>query len=227
MKKVATCRRNERPVDDEGAVIVLHDDGPWGFRAVDGLPDLEAASPYRRTHSEDQFILSTGAAAAGFDDEVKEQVAGIGQRARDLQTRQADAVGGGSPALSAYEVELCYALTARRDSAVQLQQILADDVAQYDCGMAGVRAGLAVDLLVPGVGGSARRSMSDALSEFESARHRFRMALVAVALDNGMTAVQIGQAFAFSRQLASRYLKEARDRWPELAERNPPRRRAG
>ena len=56
------------------------------------------------------------------------------------------------------------------------------------------------------------------MSEFESARHRFRLAMVAVSLDDGMNAAQIGQAFAFSRQLASRYLKEARERWPELAE---------
>jgi hypothetical protein len=54
------------------------------------------------------------------------------------------------------------------------------------------------------------------MGEVESARHRFRLALVAVALDNGMTAGQIGEAFAFSRQLASRCLKEARVKWPDL-----------
>ena len=38
----------------------------------------------------------------------------------------------------------------------------------------------------------------------------------AVAIDNGMTAGQVGEAFGFSRQLASRYLKEARAKWPAL-----------
>ena len=37
------------------------------------------------------------------------------------------------------------------------------------------------------------------------------------ALEPGwLTARQIGEAFAFSRQLASRYLKEARAKWPDL-----------
>ena len=73
-------------------------------------------------------------------------------------------------------------------------------------------AGAAVDFMVPSVAGAARRNVSEVMSEFESARHRFRLAMVAVSLDNGMTAAQIGHAFAFSRQLASRYLKEARVR---------------
>ena len=73
--------------------------------------------------------------------------------------------------------------------------------------------------LVPAVGGTARQCVSDGVAGFESARHRLRLALVAVALDNGMSAVRIGEAFGFSRQLASRYLKEARVNWPELAER--------
>jgi hypothetical protein len=56
--------------------------------------------------------------------------------------------------------------------------------------------------------------MSDAIAGFETARHRFRLALIAVAVDNGMSASRIGDAFAFSRQLASRYLKEAQEKWP-------------
>ena len=106
---------------------------------------------------------------------------------------------------------------------VRLQQVLVDDVAGYECGIEGVRAGLVLELMVPQVGGAARRTVSEAVSEFEASRHRFRLALVAVALDNGMVAAEIGTAFAFSRQLASRYLKEARDTWPELADGHPER----
>jgi|GEM_PF-763314 len=224
MRRVATCLRNERPADDQGPATALLDDGPWGFHAVDGLPDLEAAPPYQGTHQDTDgpLPLSTGATATGFDDAVKDELASIERRARYLLAGRA---GGGTPRrrpeLSAYEVEVCDAMTARRDAAIHLQQVLADDVAQYECGMAGVRAGLSMEIMVPGVGGAARRNVSEVMGEFESARHRFRMALVAVALDNGMTAAQIGQAFAFSRQLASRYLKEAREQWPELADRNP------
>ena len=124
---------------------------------------------------------------------------------------------GGVRELTVYELEVAEAMTARRDAAVNLQTVLADDIAQYEGGMAAIQAGLAKDILVPTVGGTIRRSVSDAMSELESARHRFRLALVAVAIDNGMTAGQVGEAFGFSRQLASRYLKEARGKWPDLA----------
>jgi len=226
MKRVATCLRNERPADDQGTVTAPLDDGPWGFHAVDGLPDLEAAPPYQGTPRGHDGPLprSTGTAVTGLDDEIKDELASIERRARYLLAGRSDN-GTLRPRreLSAYEVALCEAMTARRDAAIHLRQVLADDVAQYECGMAGVRAGLAVDMLVPGVGGAARRNVTAVMNEFESARHRFRLALVAVAVDHGMTAAQIGQAFAFSRQLASRYLKEARELWPELADRSPAR----
>ena len=118
--------------------------------------------------------------------------------------------------LTPYELEVADAMTARRDAAVRLRDVLTDDVAQYEGGMAGVRNGLAMEILVPAVGGTIRQHVSEAMAEFEAARHRFRLALVSVAVDNGMTARQIGEAFAFSRQLASRYLKEARAKWPDL-----------
>ena len=82
--------------------------------------------------------------------------------------------------------------------------------------MTGVLMGRAIDGLDPDVGGAVRRTVSDAMAGFEAARHRFRLALVAVAVDNGYSTARIGEAFAFSRQLASRYLKEAREEWPEL-----------
>ena len=129
------------------------------------------------------------------------------------------------PELSVYEVEVCAAMTARRDAALRLQEILADDVAGYCGGMTTVQAGLVMEYLAPSIGGTARQNVSDGVAEFESTRHRFRLALVAVALDNGMSAVQIGEAFAFSRQLASRYLKEARAKWPGLAEQHSGRAR--
>ena len=170
-------------------------------------------------HRFDLPRLSSGDVAAGLSPELKDE---LGRRRAELETRRAREVRqaatmGGVRELSVYELEAAEAMTARRDAAVNLQTVLADDIAQYDGGMAAIRAGLAKDILVPAVGGTIRRSVSDAMSELESARHRFRLALVAVAIDNGMTAGQVGEAFGFSRQLASRYLKEARGKWPELA----------
>lgn len=224
MRRVATSLRNERPESDDGTVVVLWDDGPWGFHAIDGLPDLEAAAPYRQSHWDPhgRLRLSDGSVAEGFDEVITEELARIHQRARDVGAgRGGRWTNGGRRALSPYEREVCDAMTARRDAAVRLQQVLVDDVAHYECGMEGVRAGLVLELMVPQVGGAARRTVSEVVSEFEATRHRFRLALVAVALDNGMVAAEIGKAFAFSRQLASRYLKEARDKWPELADGRP------
>jgi hypothetical protein len=221
MRRIPTVLRNERPVRAASATVSLLDDGGWGFHAVDGLPDLEAAAPYleeqRNTHR--PFRPADGTESRGFDDELKAGLASINRWAQELEARRED---GRAPALrhelSAYEVEVCDAMTARRDAGLRLQEILADDFAGYDGGISTVKAGLVMEILAPAIGGSVRQSVSDGVAEFESARHRFRLALVAVALDNGMSAVQIGEAFAFSRQLASRYLKEARAKWPELAE---------
>jgi len=121
-------------------------------------------------------------------------------------------------ALTPHEIEACEAMTARRDAAVRLRDVLDADIARYDEGMEMVGAGRSMDILVPTAAGQVRRAMSDAIGEFEAARHRFRLAMVVVAMDNGMNAREIGDAYAFSRQLASRYLREARAKWPDLEE---------
>jgi hypothetical protein len=118
--------------------------------------------------------------------------------------------------LTPYEVEVGDAMMARRDAATRLVDVLNRDVLGYDNGMERVREGRAMEILVPPEAGQIRQDVSDAVTEFEAARHRFRLALVALGVDHGMTARQVGDAFAFSRQLASRYLKEARAKWPGL-----------
>jgi hypothetical protein len=227
MRRVTTSLRTDRPVPADVAAAVVHHSASWGFHALDGLPDLAEASLVSR----EQWTrfgrphLTSGALPMGIDDEVKAALAEIEARARSLGARRRiEQDGPDAPAMSVYEVEVCDAMAARRDAAVRLQQVLADDVAAYEGGVKVVQQGGALDFLVPAVGGNLRRSVSDAMADFEAARHRFRLALVAVAVDNGMTGAQIGEAFAFSRQLASRYLKEAGTRWPEL--RAPATRRA-
>jgi hypothetical protein len=58
----------------------------------------------------------------------------------------------------------------------------------------------------------ARVEMTRALDEFEQLRHRSRLSLITAGLDEGMTIGQFGRAWGFSRQLAARYVKEARHR---------------
>jgi hypothetical protein len=121
----------------------------------------------------------------------------------------------GGCGVTPYELEVAAAMVARRDAAVRLSQLLAEVVDSHDSVLADVMDGRAIDVLLP-TAGQTRQVMSEAVTEFEAARHRYRLALVAVAMDHGLTTRQIGDSFAFSRQLASRYLKEARAKWPEL-----------
>ncbi len=60
---------------------------------------------------------------------------------------------------------------------------------------------------------SARQELTDAMAEFERHRHSTRICLTAAALEEGMTIGEIGRAWGFSRQLAARYAREARDRF--------------
>ena len=190
-----------------------------GFIPIDGLPDLEVAPSGGADDDHHRFDLprlTTGDVATGLGAELKDRLARGRANLDSGRSRAAlkAATVGETRGLTVYELEAAEAMTTRRDAAVNLQTVLADDIAQYEGGMAAIRAGLAKDMLAPAVGGSIRRSVSDAMNELEAARHRFRLALVAVAVDNGMNAGQVGEAFGFSCQLASRYLKEARAKWP-------------
>jgi hypothetical protein len=60
-----------------------------------------------------------------------------------------------------------------------------------------------------------RRPVDEALAQLERARHKVLVAIFAVALEDGMTIAELARNYGFSRQLASRYAKEAR------ATRNP------
>lgn len=54
-----------------------------------------------------------------------------------------------------------------------------------------------------------RASVTDAIKGFESTRHRVRLDLVGMSLDEGMTIAEIARAWGVSRQLASRWVQEA------------------
>ena len=55
-----------------------------------------------------------------------------------------------------------------------------------------------------------RQTVNDALTAIEQCRHEARRKVFAVALDEGMSIGELGRAWGFSRQLASRYAREAR-----------------
>lgn len=210
MKRVATPLRTDRPPSDEPSPTAQWEVVSWGFNALDGLPDLE--EPPRYAPARGQLRLSTGVVPTGFDDDLREA---LGALWNGLDRSRA---AGCPRELTEYEAELLDAMVDRRDASVRLQALLADDIAQFEDSAALVRDGRAVLFLDESVGGAARRGVTAAVADFEAARHRFRVALVAVGVDNGMSGAEIGVALSFSRQLASRYLKEARARWPRLQE---------
>ena len=61
-------------------------------------------------------------------------------------------------------------------------------------------------------GGPERRSeVTDALGELEAARHRVRLAMFALAKEQGSSASDLARALGISRQLASRLATEAEE----------------
>ena len=60
--------------------------------------------------------------------------------------------------------------------------------------------------------GAARLQLSECLEEFERCRHEVRLSLIVAGLDEGMSLGELGKAWGFSRQMASRYAEEARNR---------------
>ncbi|MGA3149182.1 MAG: hypothetical protein ABSF33_17160 [Acidimicrobiales bacterium] len=57
--------------------------------------------------------------------------------------------------------------------------------------------------------GAPRQSTNDVLDSYEAARHKLRRVMIGELLAAGMSIGEIGGHWGFSRQLASRYAKEA------------------
>jgi DNA-directed RNA polymerase specialized sigma subunit len=60
--------------------------------------------------------------------------------------------------------------------------------------------------------GDLRQSLTEALAEVESTRHKVRQLAFARGLAEGMSIGELARMWGISRQLASRYLKEAKAR---------------
>jgi hypothetical protein len=54
-----------------------------------------------------------------------------------------------------------------------------------------------------------RRQVTETIEEFEAARHRLRLALMAVGREEGASISDVGRVLGISRQLASRLAAEA------------------
>ena len=70
-------------------------------------------------------------------------------------------------------------------------------------------------------GHQTRVQLNESLDALEAARHRVRTGIVALGLSEGLSIGQLGRKFEFSRQLASRYAKEARSDSEENATLGP------
>ena len=76
--------------------------------------------------------------------------------------------------------------------------------------LAEVQGQVPIGCLLPAVGADTwRAAMTDAIKGFETSRHRARLALVAMSLDDGMSIAEIARSWGVSRQLASRWVHEA------------------
>jgi hypothetical protein len=56
---------------------------------------------------------------------------------------------------------------------------------------------------------SERRQVTEAIEEFEAARHQLRLALFALGTEEGASISEVGRVLGISRQLASRLAAEA------------------
>jgi hypothetical protein len=58
----------------------------------------------------------------------------------------------------------------------------------------------------------SRQAIQNALSDVNRSRHKARLKIFALALDQGLSIGELGRAWGISRQLASRYAQEATER---------------
>jgi len=99
---------------------------------------------------------------------------------------------------------------------VELTNDLCEVLQRYKKGSADVakrveQGELLADALGAAGGPIRRREVTDALAEFEAARHQVRLAMFALGSEQGTSASELGRQLAFSRQLASRLATEAKE----------------
>lgn len=68
-----------------------------------------------------------------------------------------------------------------------------------------------VDVLTEAHVPTIRQEITEAIGRFQSARHRFRLAVLALGIEQGATIAEVGRALGVSRQFASRLAAELND----------------
>ena len=97
------------------------------------------------------------------------------------------------------------------ESGEELRELILDSRMGFETGLKMLEEGQSIETTLASLNTAARRvRMTELLSEFEERRHYLRLSITAAGLDEGMTIGDIGRAFGVSRQLASRFAKEAR-----------------
>lgn len=75
-----------------------------------------------------------------------------------------------------------------------------------------VEDGAYLPTALEGLAGPLRRSeVTDALNDLEAARHQVRLAMFALAIEQGSSYSEMGRALGISRQLASRLAVESQE----------------
>jgi len=127
-----------------------------------------------------------------------------------VQFSLATAEGTGFAAMSSKKTQLVHELSQLTECTENLREVLL----HYKK----TNRGLAVriddgDLIFAALhalrGPIRRRELTEVLEEFERARHRVRVAMFALAAEQGTNISALGRALGISRQLASRLASEA------------------
>ena len=66
------------------------------------------------------------------------------------------------------------------------------------------------DILHSVEAGTARSELNSALEDLERVRHCSRLSMIAAEMEEGSSISDVGRHWGFSRQMAQRYVKEAR-----------------
>lgn len=99
--------------------------------------------------------------------------------------------------------ELVDALEDLRRSAEDVQKIALRTLGEVEKGS---DLGSALDVAQPA---ETRQTMNNAFAQFEEIRHQIRLQVFAEGRKEGMPIGELARRYGFSRQLASRYAKEA------------------
>ncbi len=106
-----------------------------------------------------------------------------------------------------YQTELLLEATQQLRHSLRLSETL------YRRTLKGLQRGSGVTATIKANGaGAARQELTATFKEFEKQRHRTRLAIIAAQLAEEESIGEIARSWGFSRQLGSKYAREAKER---------------